>query len=106
MEAIIDPDKEIKEGYQTYIATTKKGQVYSGLKISQSAEEVVLRDATGKDVRLARKDLETLEASKRSLMPANVVALLTYDQFIDLVAFLKDRAAQESLRGKRVPQKK
>jgi putative membrane-bound dehydrogenase-like protein len=105
MESIIDPDKEIKEGYQTYIATTKKGQVYSGLKISQSAEEVVLRDATGKDVRLARKDVETLEASKRSLMPANVVALLTYDQFIDLVAFLKDRAAQESLRSKRVPKK-
>ena len=100
MEAIIDPDREIKEGYQTYVATTKKGQVFSGLKISQSGEEVVLRDATGKDVRLARKDLESLEASKRSLMPANVVALLTYDQFIDLVAFLKDRAAQESLRRK------
>ena len=74
MEAILDPDKEIKEGYQTYIATTKKGQVYSGLKISQSATEVVLRDAAGKDVRLVRKDLESLEASKRSLMPADVAA--------------------------------
>ena len=106
MEAILDPDKEIKEGYQTYIATTKKGQVYSGLKISQSATEVVLRDAAGKDVRLVRKDLESLEASKRSLMPADAAALLTYDQFIDLIAFLKDRVAQESLRVKRPPEKK
>jgi hypothetical protein len=32
-------------------------------------------------------------------MPDNVISQLTYDQFIDLVAFLKDRAAQESLRG-------
>ena len=39
-------------------------------------------------------------------MPADVAALLTYDQFIDLIAFLKDRTAQESLRGQRLPEKK
>jgi hypothetical protein len=99
MESIIEPSKEIKEGYQAYQAVTKKGQVISGLKISQTADEVVLRDATAKDVRVATKDLEELTASKVSLMPDNVIGQLTYDQFIDLVAFLKDRKAQESLRG-------
>jgi putative heme-binding domain-containing protein len=99
MESIIEPSKEIKEGYQAYQAVTTKGQVISGLKISQTADEVVLRDATAKDVRLATKDIEELTASKVSLMPDNVVSQLTLDQFIDLVAFLKDRKAQESLRG-------
>jgi putative heme-binding domain-containing protein len=99
LEAILEPSKEIKEGYQTFVATTKKGVSYTGLKVSQSAEEVVLREATGRDVRIPTKDLDELNVSKTSLMPDNVVALLTYDQFIDLTAFLKDRQAQESLRG-------
>ncbi len=99
LEALIDPSKEIKEGYQTYVATTTKGLIFSGLKISQNANEVVLRDATGKDVRLAAKDVEQLTASKKSLMPDDVVKHLTFNQFLDLVAFLRDRGAQEGLRG-------
>src|SRR5436190_12489168 len=51
MESMIDPSKEIKEGYQSYVATTTQGQIVTGLKVSQSAEEVVLRDQTGKEVR-------------------------------------------------------
>jgi quinoprotein glucose dehydrogenase len=99
MESIIDPSKEIKEGFQTYVATTKKGQVFTGLKITQNADEVVLRDANAQDIRIATKDLDELAMSKQSLMPDNVIAQLTFDQFIDLVAFLKDRKTQESLRG-------
>jgi putative heme-binding domain-containing protein len=99
MESIIDPSKEIKEGFQTYVATTKKGQVFTGLKISQNADEVVLRDANAQDIRIPAKDLDELAMSKQSLMPDNVIAQLTFDQFIDLVAFLKDRKAQESIRG-------
>lgn len=99
MESMIDPSKEIKEGFVTYVATTKKGQVFSGLKISQNADELVLRDANAQDIRIAAKDLDEVVMSKTSLMPDNVIAQLTFDQFIDLVAFLKDRPAQESIRG-------
>ena len=99
MESLIEPSKEIKEGYQAYQATTKKGKVYVGLKVAQTADEVVLREANGQDVRLPMTEIDVLIASKTSLMPDNVIAQLTYEQFIDLVAFLKDRKAQESLRG-------
>jgi putative membrane-bound dehydrogenase-like protein len=99
MESILEPSKEIKEGYTAYVATTKKGNSVTGLKIAQSATEVVLRDANGKDVRIAAKDLEELTPSRVSLMPEGVVAQLSYDQFIDLIAFLKSRTAQEALRG-------
>ena len=69
------------------------------MKVTQTGDEVVLRDANAKDVHIATEDLEELVASKQSLMPDNVIGQLTYDQFIDLVAFLKDRKAQESLRA-------
>jgi putative membrane-bound dehydrogenase-like protein len=99
MEAILDPSKEIKEGYQTYVAVTKSGQVVTGLRVSQNDKEAVLRDATGKQVRIAAKELDELTPSKKSLMPDDVVTHLKFDEFIDLVAFLRDRQAQESLRG-------
>jgi quinoprotein glucose dehydrogenase len=99
IEAILEPGKEIKEGFQSYVATTKKGQTFTGLKLVENSDEVILRDAEGHDLRLARKDVEQLTASKTSLMPDNVVSQLSYSQLIDLIAFLKDRRAQESLRG-------
>ena len=99
MESIIDPSKEIKEGFQSFKATTTKGQTFQGLKVIDKPTEIVIRDANGKDNTIARGDLEEVVASKLSLMPDNVVSQLSFDQFIDLIAFLKNREAQESLRG-------
>jgi putative membrane-bound dehydrogenase-like protein len=99
MESIIQPSKEIKEGYQAYVATTAKGVTYTGLKVSDTATELVLRDPNGRDIRLAKSDLDEVTASKVSLMPENSVSQLSFEQYIDLLAFLKDRKAQESLRG-------
>ncbi len=99
LEAIVEPSKEIKEGFQTYRLVTVEGQVYTGLKIREDAKEVVIREATGRDVRVAKDDIESLAPSRLSLMPDNVVAQLSYEQFLDLLAFLKSRSEQESLRG-------
>jgi len=99
MESIIEPSKEIKEGYQSFRATTKNGQIYTGLKTIDKPTEIIIREASGRDVRIARDDIDELTPSKVSLMPDNAVAQLSFDQFIDLVAFLKNREVQQSLRG-------
>ena len=99
LESVVDPSKEIKEGYQAYRVVTVDGQALFGLKISETGKEVVIRDANGRDVRVAKDEIESIGPSKLSLMPDNAVAQLTYDQFIDLLAFLKNRKEQESLRG-------
>ena len=99
LESIVAPSKEIKEGYQAYRLTTTDSKVYSGLKVKEDATEVIIRDATGRDHRVAKDEVESLAASKLSLMPDNVVSQITYDQFIDLLAFLKSKTEQESLRG-------
>ncbi len=99
IEGIVEPSKEIKEGFQTYQAVTLDGQSFSGLKVAESPTEVTIRESTGRDIRLKRDDLDVLKPSKLSLMPDNVVSQLSFDQFIDLLAFLKSRTEQESLRG-------
>lgn len=99
MESLIDPSKELKEGYAAYTIVTNGGQVYTGLKIAADDKQVVLRDAQGKDIALPRDTIDELEESRNSLMPEGVLAPLSFQEFIDLVAFLKDRAAQEALRA-------
>ena len=98
-ESIVAPNKEIKEGYQTHRLVTTDGQVLNGLRVSDTGKDVVLRDAHGRDLRVAKEDVDTFVPTKVSLMPDNTTAQLTYDQFIDLLAFLKSRGEQESLRG-------
>lgn len=99
LESIVEPSKEIKEGFQTYRLTTSDSKVYTGLKVKEDAKEVVIRDANGRDIRVDKDEVESLAPSKLSLMPDNVVSQISYDQFIDLLAFLKSRQQQESLRG-------
>lgn len=103
LETLLDPSKEIKEGYGTWTVTTVGGQVYTGLKIMQTKQEVVIREASGKDIRIAAGDIDEMFESKKSLMPEGVVSQLSFEQFIDLVAFLKDRDAQQYLRDKDAP---
>jgi quinoprotein glucose dehydrogenase len=99
LESIVEPSKEIKEGFQSYRLVTVDAKTYTGLKVKDDAKEVVLRDANGRDIRVAKDDVESLTPSKLSLMPDNVVSQITYEQFIDLLAFLKSKRDQESLRG-------
>ena len=99
MESMLDPSKEIKEGYQAFVATTKSGLTHTGLKVSQDAKELILRDTTGKEIRIPAAELEEVVASKKSLMPDDVVRHLSFNEFIDLVAFLRNRKAQEEVRG-------
>ena len=51
LEAIVDPSKEIKEGFQTYRLVTTDTKTYTGLRIKDDAKEVVIRDANGRDIR-------------------------------------------------------
>jgi putative membrane-bound dehydrogenase-like protein len=99
LESILDPSREIKEGFQTYRLTTTEEQVFTGLKVLENGREIVLRESTGRDIRIPREQIESLTPLKVSLMPDNAVALLSLDQFIDLLAFLKNRQEQEALRG-------
>ena len=99
LESIVDPSKEIKEGFQTYRLVTTDSKVFTGLKVKEDTKEVVIRDANGRDNRVAKDEVDSLTPSKMSLMPDNVVSQISYDQFIDLLAFLKSKKEQEALRG-------
>lgn len=97
IESIVDPSKEIKEGFQTWTVITTAGKVYGGLKVSDGPPQLVLRGANGRDYRIYVNDIEEKIPSERSLMPDATIAQLTLTEFVDLIAFLKDEQAQQDL---------
>ncbi|QDU79314.1 hypothetical protein Pla110_10220 [Polystyrenella longa] len=103
MESILDPSREVKEGYATWNVITEDGLVYSGLKVKEDAQALVLRDSSGKEIRVPTDEIDEKFESKKSLMPEGVISQLSYQELIDLVAFLKDREAQQSMRGLKLP---
>ena len=76
---------------------TTAGKVYGGLKISDGPPQLVLRGANGRDYRIYVNEIEEKIPSKRSLMPDETTSQLTLTEFVDLIAFLKDEAAQKAL---------
>ena len=100
LASIIEPSKEIKEGYSSFQLSTLDGRVINGLKVAETEREVILREATDQETHVLKTDIDELQPTQVSLMPNDAVSQLNLEQFLDLLAFLKDRPAQESLRGR------
>jgi putative heme-binding domain-containing protein len=89
VESILEPSKTIDPKYLTYNAETNAGVLHTGLLITKSDKEIVLRPITGKDVRILAAELVALQAQKTSLMPDNLLRDATPQQAGDLLAFLR-----------------
>jgi putative heme-binding domain-containing protein len=88
--AILDPQKEIKEGYTSLSVTTKDGEEYQGYQVRETSDELVLRDLLqNKEIRLRRDNIKTKNPNG-SLMPAGLADPLTRAEFRDLVRFLSE----------------
>jgi len=90
LESILQPSKDIDPRYVAQLVETSDGRVVVGLRISNSkdAEQVVLRDAQGKDVSIAASDVELMAPQQKSLMPELLVQDLTAQEVSDLLEFL------------------
>ncbi len=88
LEQILEPSKTIDPAFATYLLETKDGRVVSGLAIEKTANEVVLKDAQGKTVRLPNSEIERMVPQPRSLMPDLLLRDMTAQQVADLLEFL------------------
>lgn len=86
--AILEPQKEIKEGFISVSIATKDGDDYQGYIVRETREEVILRDPLpNREVRIPRAQIATLRANG-SLMPNGLADSLSVEEFRDLVAYL------------------
>jgi putative membrane-bound dehydrogenase-like protein len=89
LEAIVFPSASFVRGYEPVVATTRDGRIYNGVLRKDAPDEVVLATGANQEVRLARADIDDMQPSKVSIMPAGLDQQLTPRELADLVAFLK-----------------
>ena len=85
--AVLQPQKEIKEGYEAMEVTTKDGRVISGYRVSDEGNLVIRDIATGGQTRLAREEIASRKLTG-SLMPTGLVDRLSREDLRDLFRYL------------------
>jgi putative heme-binding domain-containing protein len=90
IESILYPSRKIKEGYHAIMVETSDGQELSGILVREDNEQLVLRDATDKEISVAKNSLKSRVLSKNSLMPTGLVDPLTSAERLDLYRFLSE----------------
>jgi putative heme-binding domain-containing protein len=88
IEAVVWPNRQIKEGYVATTVLMKDGRSLQGYKIAESAAELQLKDMlNGQIHKLSPAQIANkLEAG--SLMPEGLTMAMTRTELVDLVAFL------------------
>ncbi len=83
------PSKAIKEGYNSLLVETKDGDFYSGIKITETDTELILRDTTEDQLRIPLDTIDTREDGG-SLMPTGLADSLLENEFLDLIRYLSE----------------
>jgi putative heme-binding domain-containing protein len=96
VDSVLRPSKRIDDAYVQIKVLTVDGNIYTGLRLSETAEELVL-GVVGqpKPVVISQDDIEQLADSKTSLMPANLAQLLKdRGEFNDLIKYIMEVRAR------------
>jgi putative heme-binding domain-containing protein len=89
LESMLEPSKKIDPKFVAYIVETTAGRVFSGLLARKTNDEVILKDALGKELRFAMTDIETLVPQRKSFMPELLLRDMTAEEVADLLAYLE-----------------
>jgi putative heme-binding domain-containing protein len=88
--AILEPQKEIKEGYTSISVTTRDGEEYQGYSVRETKDELVLREVLqNREVRLRAVAIQE-KRQNGSVMPSGLVDTLGREEFRDLVRYLSE----------------
>lgn len=89
VESLRIPNKAVKEGYHAIRVVTSDDKIILGIRVSETAQELVLRTPEDKLVTIPTADIDE-KSPTRSLMPDGLVDSLTRAEFLDLVKFLSE----------------
>ncbi|HEX4795610.1 MAG TPA: PQQ-dependent sugar dehydrogenase [Humisphaera sp.] len=88
VESILSPSATIAVGYSTTLVKTKSGDVIEGVLKEATDEAIGLMGADAKLIRIKTADIDQRRTTDVSLMPENLQAGLTTQEFADLIEYL------------------
>ena len=71
------------------------GRVLSGLIRREEGSQLIVADNQGKELAVAKSDIDEQQKTALSLMPANVGEIATAAEFYDLLGFLLSKRAEK-----------
>ncbi|MDC0267675.1 HEAT repeat domain-containing protein [bacterium] len=89
LEAILYPSATIVNGYEHYILETQDGEAYTGMIQRETKDAIYLKNTSLREQRVQRSQIERVSSSHISLMPSGFDQVLSRQELLDLVAFLK-----------------
>ena len=88
IDSLLQPQKQIKEGYHVVAVTKKDGSLVAGRLASENDRTVTLQDAADQLIEVPKSEVLSRKMSPISLMPPGLTQGLRRDEFADLVRFL------------------
>lgn len=87
-ESILFPSAGISHNFESYLVVTNRGKSYSGVKVSETADSVTIKNAEGISREIAKGDIAVIEKQKVSMMPADLQKVMTEEELVDVVEYL------------------
>ena len=85
---ILDPNRNVKPKFLTYVVQTDDGRVLSGLIRSESTNTITLRQPDGKEMTVQRVNIESMRSTRLSFMPEGMEKQLDHQGMADLLEYL------------------
>lgn len=89
IESLLEPSRQIVEGYRSSTFAMKDGKVITGVVRKQNDRTLTVGNAEGKLVEVVVDEIELRRDNPVSLMPTGLTDHLTPAQFADLIAYLE-----------------
>ncbi|WP_417848971.1 PVC-type heme-binding CxxCH protein [Thalassoglobus sp.] len=88
-ESILYPSAGISHNYENWLVITDDGLSFSGLLLSETDEEIKIKDEKGIVRTIKASAVEAKKKQDISLMPADLQKLLTVQELVDTVEYLQ-----------------
>ena len=89
LESLTEPSKTIAPEYRLWIVETKNGDAFSGFLLDRTEAGLTLKLATGQKKEIPADKIDSTKPQPISLMPAELLNLLTEQEAVDLLSYLE-----------------
>lgn len=86
---ILDPNREVKPKFLSYVTQTDDGLVLTGMITAESANSLTLRRPDGSEVAVQRTEIDELKSTGLSFMPEGLEKSVDHQAMADLLEYLR-----------------
>lgn len=95
--AILDPNRAVEEKYLAYTVVTHAGETKQGLLFEETATAITLAAPDGEIYSILRSQIDTLDATGKSLMPEGLEQTLSPQDVANVVAYVQTVSAPRKM---------